>query len=1164
MSRRQHSRHHPRLPELDVPAKVNRILNLFLIIMILLIMRLWQLSILQHDERLENSRRPQQRVIIEPAERATIRDRFNTPLAINKVQYHAAISYWQIRQIPTAAWEPNAQGKRVKHFKRKEHIQNLSELLSKELNLDAGRIEDLIYAKGPLFDRAPLLVKEDITEQEYYRLKMLAKDWLGLHPHRAPRRYYPLEKVGAHVIGYMGAISSTEYQQIMREKSLLEDYVTNRDLGVAIEPPTGYSSHVEARRRLRELQERAYSFTDFVGKGGVEAFFDEHLRGFYGKKSFYSDAYGNFLRELPGARAPVAGQRVLLTISSELQDFAEQLLAENEKIRDRRSFQFNRQGFKLFKQPFLKGGSIIAMDPNTGEILAFASYPRFNPNDFIPSGDPDTAQKKRAAVHRWLEIDEHIASLWDQKQLQERELFSTITGRYATERTEITWDNYLNIILPLDNPARKALDQFNTLSHANTFQTSLETLLSMSEQTDARKLIDVLYSGPEHIPYYKTIPSWEQETILQNISEAGAEGRRHKKTLDLALQRIPSTYNKVLLLDLYRIALDASNASPEALAILGNEKISNYKTICAAASSIGEAVYGLTKPVFQATTFAKWREENEKSFLQEKRTWETATKHYRRPYTDYLTQQEQMMFRSFWAEHRCNLILAFLMGSRALPEAAVKELAPYLESIDLWQEELAAGAHQAASWHMRYKQLRGALAKLPPTVALEYLGTMRSFYDLTRPLLATYPHLKNAPQNNGTKLQQEKHLAAAFYPMHGFGYTRSHAYREAAQQGSIFKLVTSYEALRQRYLKLNHKNPSIAELNPFTVIDNLQPQTADRDKWNVGSTLEGKAIPQYYKGGRLPRSQHHNIGKVDLIGALAVSSNVYFALVAGEVLDTPESLIEAARSFSYGSQTGIDLPGEYSGCLPKDLAVNRTGLYATAIGQHSLVSTPLQCAVMMSTLANGGKVLKPKIVKTIIGVEPTRNEELTLYRQEYPYKESLALAGIHFSLFTAADSRQSTPQVTIIPTEVKREIFLPAPIRNVLLQGMRQVVLGAHGTARKSVISSFSPSSKEMRNYVDLQEQIVGKTSTSEIVERIDCDQVNGTHMYTHIWFSAISFTKNKGALSPLPTSQADLFSRPELVVVVYLRYGDYGKEAAPLATQMIKKWRDIKAKQPQ
>ncbi len=159
----------------NIPAKANRILNIVLVGMLLIVLRVWHLAVVQYDDKLEESRKPQRRNVLEPAKRATIRDRFNIPLAINKVQYNVGILYSQLKQIPTAAWEIDSEGRRKKVYKRKDYIAALSKLLAEELKMDADRIEDLIHAKASFYHQIPFVLKEGISESEYYRLKMLEK-----------------------------------------------------------------------------------------------------------------------------------------------------------------------------------------------------------------------------------------------------------------------------------------------------------------------------------------------------------------------------------------------------------------------------------------------------------------------------------------------------------------------------------------------------------------------------------------------------------------------------------------------------------------------------------------------------------------------------------------------------------------------------------------------------------------------------------------------------------------------------------------------------------------------------------------------------------------------------------------------------------------------------
>ncbi len=110
-----------------IPEKTNRILNGILVVLLLILFRVWHVAVVQHDEKIEEARKPQERVVIERAERAAIYDRFNIPLATNKVQYNAAVSYGRIRELPRWVWKTDEEGKRVKYYLRKEYITQLAE-----------------------------------------------------------------------------------------------------------------------------------------------------------------------------------------------------------------------------------------------------------------------------------------------------------------------------------------------------------------------------------------------------------------------------------------------------------------------------------------------------------------------------------------------------------------------------------------------------------------------------------------------------------------------------------------------------------------------------------------------------------------------------------------------------------------------------------------------------------------------------------------------------------------------------------------------------------------------------------------------------------------------------------------------------------------------------
>ena len=99
-------------------------------------------------------------------------------------------------------------------------------------------------------------------------------------------------------------------------------------------------------------------------------------------------------------------------------------------------------------------------------------------------------------------------------------------------------------------------------------------------------------------------------------------------------------------------------------------------------------------------------------------------------------------------------------------------------------------------------------------------------------------------------------------------------------------------------------------------------------------------------------------GPLDLRAAIERSCNVYFYRTA---LVTPRAeLLRTARGLGFGSRTGIDLPGESPGKLPR---LRTDGEVANfAIGQGDVWVTPLQVAVMMAAIANGGTVVRPHLV----------------------------------------------------------------------------------------------------------------------------------------------------------------------------------------------------------
>lgn len=1088
------------LMDSSIPNKANRVVNVILLGLLLILIRVWYLATVERDEHVERARKPQRRTVVEAVERGTIRDRFNIPLALNKIQYNAAVCYADIRHIPNARWEQDASGKRVRVQERSEYIKKLSCLLGEELAMDPQKIEDTIHGSASLFPHTPFVIKENLSEQQYYRLKMLEKDWIGIHMQRGSKRYYPLGKTASDVIGCMGAISSKEYYGIAEELALLQTYLNEREEGNTPMLPKGFQNPFQVRERLKQLQEKAYSINDLIGKTGVEATFDSEMRGYAGKKTYEIDIKGNNIHELPGARRAIPGQRIVLSLSSELQEYAEQLLTEHEKIREVKK----PNGEPSLSTPWIKGGAIVAMDPKTGEVLALASYPRIDPNDFIPSKLDAEHAKKQAHLVKWLENETYMGEIWDGIRPLERERFDS--GFYE-ETLPLTLENYLESILSSQSAAKGAFSKICTLNDALFLEQEAEKLLSASGQSDMGKLLSVLYRESPH--------RLGRNAIAQEAIPLPEEMRRN---LDHYIGTVWDNDDKLLVLDICRMLVYKDAFDPELAKKIGSLSLGHYRALNQAALSIQRFLEPHIKTWFHELDFQAWRTEHFKEYLKQKRAEEREKKRYVRPYTEYLERKEKELFQAFWNEHRWALTLLFLMGNDR-------------GNLQLYAQRLQALHATLPIDKEKVESLKAVLRDLNCDEQLSFLKTMRRFEEMNRPLFGRYRSLRNLKG-----VQLEKHLAAAFYPLTGYGFGRSQAFRQTTPQGSVFKILVAYQALLERYRSIKES----ADVNPLTLIDDIKwhsnPNSNDRI---LGYTLDGKTITRLYKGGRLPRT-HPGIGKIDVVGAIEQSSNIYFSLLAAEHLENPMNLIHASRQFGFGEKSGIELPGEIAGILPGDIVDNLTNLYSFAIGQHSLIVTPLQSAVMMSAIVNQGHVLKPTITRVIAGREPLREYRDPFSSPFRPFQEALSLVGIDFPLFTSLQPETSPARVWYAAPEIRRSLPMPDAIRTPLMQGMHRVIAGPKGTARPEIVRSLYRNPLWRRNYLDLKDQMIGKTGTAEIMFKQTLDVETEAKIHNHIWFA--------GAVLD-----------PDLVVVVYLRFSEAGgREAAPLATEIAKKWRTL------
>lgn len=1111
----------------NIPAKANKVLNYILLALLLILIRVWYLGLFQHEKYLELSKKPKNKIQLQTPLRGTIHDRFSIPLAINRINYFASLLYDDIREIPKVKWIKK-NNKKIKTFPRKDYIQKLCRLLNTELDLDPQDVEDIIYGKAALFPGTPMMLKDNLTEKQYYRLKALQKDFKGLYADKKAKRFYPQNKVASDIIGFVGQINEKDYFAKQEKLKILETYLKNYQENLPVFLPQGYSSAEQVRIDVEKILESPLLLSELTGKSGIEYQFDQDLKGYCGQTHFEVNTNGKYLKILPGSTTPISGKKIILNISSELQAYAEALLAENEQIRDEKFELLGKDNNKVPK-PWIKGGSIVAMVPKTGEILCMASYPRINSNDFSLAN-----MESKTHVSRWLENPLHIARLWDGKDELEREFFSLRSQEYYTERKRLTLNIFLDMILSPKSCVKKMVKSLNTLDEGFQIIKTAQCLLDLSEQPHMHSVIDALY--PKDIKTVFNTSSAEKTLILESLSQHEDHVKMLKSHLDLYFSKVKLNDDKLLFLDLLRLLTFDDNL--QQLPIKGLT-LETHRNLTQAISLITDEVQSFSRKIFHSNNFKIWRQDSFQDYLKSRRKEEKEKNTYQRSYVDYLNKVEKTLFQLFWKNYKWDLLSAFIFET----PSEIYELKSHIEKIHHFVKAYK-DSREYKDFFEALNKVKSALSDISIEHRNNYLQHLRPYKELKGFLYGYYSQIKKSKSK-----QTMQDLARSFYPSGGFGYGRSFAYRQSTPLGSIYKVVVAYEALKQTSQR--NTNAPNKNLNPLTIIDEIQPHIKTPKGIVLGYTEDGKKITRNYKGGVLPRTPSSH-GHLDCLKAIECSSNIYFSLLASDIIDDPNHLISTSLDFGFGNKTGLDLPGEIKGSLPKDLSYNRTGLYAFAIGQHSLIATPVQTAIMLSSLCNDGEILKPLIVRKTIGKE---KDSLNLLKIEpsYPFQDYLNEIGIFFPFFLEESSHNKNPSIKFYGKQLFRKLYLPQHIKSYLLKSLHGVVSSSKGNARPEIIRYFHSRPVQAKNYKKLRYELAGKTSTAEIMYNPTLDRETPPILTKDIWFGGVSF-KPKKIDQFVTTTDED----PELCVVVYLRFGNFGKEAAPLAAEIITKYREL------
>ena len=185
--------------------------------------------------------------------------------------------------------------------------------------------------------------------------------------------------------------------------------------------------------------------------------------------------------------------------------------------------------------------------------------------------------------------------------------------------------------------------------------------------------------------------------------------------------------------------------------------------------------------------------------------------------------------------------------------------------------------------------------------------------------------------------------------------------------GEILALVSIQDGEPGNLSAINSPYEPGSTLKPFTVAAILNHSVAA-----LADSVDGEE-GAWLAGGRMLRDVHP-YGMITLADALRVSSNVGVAKIAEGL--SPAQQFQMLRDFGFGTRTGLALQPEASGRLPRPSDWSRTSPSRLAIG-YEISVTPIQMAMACGALANGGKLMQPRIVK-----ELRDPEGRTVYRSE--------------------------------------------------------------------------------------------------------------------------------------------------------------------------------------
>ncbi|MCK5716356.1 MAG: penicillin-binding protein 2 [Thiomargarita sp.] len=268
---------------------------MMLIFFVLIIGRLFFLQVLEHTTYITKSENNRIKILPLPPKRGLIYDRNGVLLADNRVSHSLVL-------IP-------------------EKVNNIDDVLKALSQIITIEPHDIVRFKKQIQQNRrfkAITLRQRLTEDEVARFSVQRRRFPGVDIKSNFSRYYPLGAIGVHAIGYVGRINE---------------------------------------RELKIIEQSDYIGSNYIGKTGVEKYYEKELHGKTGFQHVETNVQGRVIRILERT-PPLSGKNLYLNIDIYLQKYIEEIFVEQR-------------------------AAVVVIEPNSGGVLALVSMPHYDPNLFV-------------------------------------------------------------------------------------------------------------------------------------------------------------------------------------------------------------------------------------------------------------------------------------------------------------------------------------------------------------------------------------------------------------------------------------------------------------------------------------------------------------------------------------------------------------------------------------------------------------------------------------------------------------------------------------------------------------------------------------------------------------------------------------------------------------